>query len=212
MAGNVAKYGFLAGITALTLYELGEANKGCYLVNSDTREIVGDKVSGTTNRTDCTCATYASNCDTYCRSQDNAAAMVLPGTTQPVFYNPASCNLDCACMRKGSSGQEPQYQPAKNNAEFHVIEGGVWNTFSRLLGGVGYEVQRLVNDAMDIVDSASKGIANLFSKWWVILIIVGVGLVIILVPTLVTQLPKAKQRGIGGGRLKHLPLAYYPYY
>lgn len=213
LALDVGKYGFLAGVTALGLYELGEANKGCYLVNAETNEYVSDRLSGSTDRAQCSCATFADDCNAYCGKQPDAAQMLRPGSTiDTVFYDPGTCAQYCGCMRKGKNGEQPQLQPAGNNAQFTVVEGGVFNTFSRLLGSVGYEVKRFVDDAMDIVDSAAKGISNLFSKWWVILIIVGVGLVIILVPTLVTQLPKAKQKGLAGGTLKRYPLAHYPYY
>lgn len=191
LAVNVSKYGFLTGVTALGLYEIGQANKGCYLENVLTGVKIGDRLSASTDRSDCSCAKYSNNCKTFCDSQVNASQ---------TSYDTNNCDLDCMCLQKATSSQPINYQPAKNNAQFRVVEGGVWQTFSNILGSVGKEVTDLVNDAITIADSVTKGFSNLFSKWWVILIIVGVGLVIILVPTLVTQLPKkARAKGITGG-------------
>lgn len=213
LAGKTLKYGFLAGMTSLALYELGEATKGCYLVNVSSGEKIGNRLSASTNKSDCSCAnpSYAAKCETYCgsRKSPTPGQYTDPETNTTTYYYPPSCNMDCACLQK-STDDKPKYQTPENNAQFEVVEGGVFQTFSRLLASAGYQVQRFVDDAMDIVDATAKGLSGLLGKWWVILIIVAVGLVIILVPTLVTQLPKAKaKKALQGGRVR---LKYHPYF
>jgi hypothetical protein len=118
------------------------------------------------------------------------------GIIDPETWSSASCNLTCPCYNAKTKG----LQPVNQQVGFKVIKGGFWNTLGYVVSSAGAQISSIVETGVNLVDAVGKGLAGFFSKWWVILMIVIVGLVIILVPTLVTQLPKAKAKVSGGGR------------
>lgn len=220
IAEKGGQYAFLAGMTAATLAALGANRQGCYLYNMGTGALIS-KVSSDTDGTKCVCggkcdnlpypdpqnpsksclknpvATYTSDtihmadCDMWCREV---------GNDPTPLQDWSQCGKTCSCMTK-RTGYEAQ--TGVHQIGFKVVKGDVVSTASWLFSSVGLAINGVVDDVMNVVDTVANKVLDFFKQWWVIAILVIVALVIILVPVLVTQLPKAKakQAGLTAGRM-----------
>lgn len=214
---KMGKLGILAASARSVINAIGKQRKGCWMYNVSTGALLA-KISDSDNKKECECKgksfanwppdlqTMANSeeaagqvpgsnmkyCVTFCKQQPDA------GSIPKNAWSPDSCKTTCPCY----SQKTGELQPADKQVGFTFVEGGFFNTLGYLVSAAGAEIGEVVDTGVKLVDSVGKGLAGLFSKWWVILILVLVGATIIIVPTVVTQLPKAKaKRNLGGGSL-----------
>jgi hypothetical protein len=181
LAKFLGKAGLIAGLGSAAVLAMQKVRNGCYLYNVGSDKNVlkvneeeneGKCGCGPTPLTDCTQDPFGINCCSYCQSDATWKGCVG-----------ASCN--CTSKNKAKKPSE-QYG-------YRVVKGGFFDTIAGVLASVGIQIVDFAEGIIDIAESITKSLAQLFSQWWVILILIVVGLAIVLVPVLVTQVPKAKR-------------------
>lgn len=209
-AFEFAKYAVFSGLTLASMVGISNARNGCWTFNTATRSYI-EKVDSDTNDRKCNCKGIAlvadkpNPCDPYYTAEHPHmcscfnACNTLRGND--VKHDWTDCGKFCNCVDKNG-------KPLKAQIELKVVNESIFQTFANVVGGVGLKIIHLGEGVLDVVDASVKSLAQIFRQWWVLLLIVGIPVIIIIIATVVTQVPK--RSGIKGGRLKSFSYLHSP--
>lgn len=201
-----AKFAAFAGLTLAEMRAIANARNGCWTFNTETRSYI-EKVDSSKDKNNCNCKGIAlvpehpNPCDPYytaehphmCTCVD--ACNTLKGNDTK--HDWTDCGQICNCVDENG-------KPLKAQIEFKVVNESIFETFANIVAGVGLKIIDAGEGVLDVVEAGVKSLAQIFSQWWVILLIVGIPVIIIIIATVVTQVPKRSQ--VKGGRFRYLDL------